>query len=322
MDVKNCTDIYVKQEESEKKDKMKKLSIILLMVLMLTGCASKLMKLKEGITEETTVELSDLPAWEELVDIEEGTVLNVELLGDKYIIKAVKDDRTEIMEFPVEFETVIIDGTLEADMSVFYSDPAKLSKVSYAYNEDETIMTITDENGEESYSFDVPVKVQYPSYSIADDIVIDTYTGYEIDDFVRADEGVEILHELDEENSILNIKLSKNDWSVNESVLVTLISSEPQYPIVYEFVKQVDTAGYTYTSNAGKLTLTFLTETTGTETYMEGMPITWYVEGEYMYVTQTGSHWTRKIWYEGDYLHYSYLGPQSMYGVYTYKLVK
>lgn len=170
MDVKICTDIYVKQEESDKEAKMKKLSIILLMVLMLTGCASKLMKFKEGITEETTVELSDLPAWEELVDIEEGTVLNVELLGDKYIIKAAKDERTEIMEFPVEFETVTIDGTLQADMSVFYSDPAKLSKVSYAYNEDETIMTITDENGDEPYSFDVSVKVQYPSYSIADDI--------------------------------------------------------------------------------------------------------------------------------------------------------
>lgn len=62
MDVKICTDIYVKQEESDKEAKMKKLSIILLMVLILTGCASKLMKFKEGITEETTVELSDLTA--------------------------------------------------------------------------------------------------------------------------------------------------------------------------------------------------------------------------------------------------------------------
>lgn len=57
------------------------------------------------------------------------------------------------------------------------------------------------------------------------------YTGYEINDFVKADKGADILHELDEENSILNIKFSKNNRSINESVPVTLISSEPQYPI-------------------------------------------------------------------------------------------
>lgn len=301
---------------------MKKILLVLITTILITGCSSKLITLNEGISKDTPITFGSIPSTEELVTADEETVITEELAGDRYIITATKGDKTEVQEFVVEYNTVDIDGTLPVDMSQFYSNSERLAKVSYVFNEYETVMTITDENGEEPHSFDVPVNVIYPEYTIAEDITIDTYVGYEISEFVTAEEGVEVTSELDEDNSVLSITLSKNDWSVNESVPVTLTSSEPQYPIVYEYVKQVDTAGYTYTYDVGRLTLTFLTETTGTETSEPGMPISWYIEGDYMYVTQNGNHWTRKIWYEGDYLHYSYLGPQSMYGVYTYKLVK
>lgn len=80
-------------------DKMKKILIILLTALVLTGCSSKLIELKEGITKETSVELSNLPFAEELADTEEGADVCEELPGDKYIINAIKDERTETMEF-------------------------------------------------------------------------------------------------------------------------------------------------------------------------------------------------------------------------------
>lgn len=222
---------------------MKKIIAIISITLLMTACSSKLMSLKEGASKETTVTFSNIPSLEELVTVDEETTTYEELAGDKYIITAVKGEKTEVLEFPVTFETVDIDGTLPVDLSHFYSDLDKLAKISYVFNDDETVMTITDENVEEPHSFDVPVNVIYPSYTIADNITIDTYTGYDINDFVTADEGVEVTAELDEENSILDITLTKNNWSVNESKEVTLINSNP-YPIVYRSV--YDYNGYKF----------------------------------------------------------------------------
>ena len=211
---------------------MKKIIVIITIALFMTACSSKLMTLKEGVSKETTVTFSSLPSLEELVTVDEETTTSEELAGDKYIITAVKGEKTEVLELPVTFEAVDIDGTLPVDLSQFYSNPDKLAKISYVFNEDETVMTITDENGEEPHSFDVLVNVIYPSYTIADDITIDTYTGYDVNNFVTADEGVEITSTLDEENSALNITLSKNSWSVNETKEVTLTNSSP-YPMTF-----------------------------------------------------------------------------------------
>lgn len=214
------------------KNKMKKILLILLSILMLTGCASKVMSLKNGVTKDTTVTLSNIPSPEELVEVDEETTVTEELAGDKYIITATKDDKTEVQEFAVDFDTVDVDGTLPVDMSQFYSNPDKLAKVSYTFNEGETVMTVTDENGEESHSFDIPVNVIYPSYTIEDDITIDIYTSYDINDFVTADEGVEIVSTLDEKNSTLNITLSKNGWIETVNKEVTIIDSNP-FPLHY-----------------------------------------------------------------------------------------
>ena len=145
---------------------MKKIIAIISIALLMTACSSKLMSLKEGVSKETTVTFSSLPSPEELVTVDEETTKSEELVGDKYIITAIKGEKTEVLELPVTFETVDIDGTLPVDLSQFYSNPDKLAKISYVFNEDETMMTITDKNGEEPHSFDVPVNVIYPSYTI------------------------------------------------------------------------------------------------------------------------------------------------------------
>lgn len=293
---------------------MKKILTFLLITLLLTGC--KMMKLNDGVTEDTPVSFTNLPDAKELVTVDEETTTSEELAGDKYIITAVKGEKTEVLEFPVTFETVDIDGTLPVDLSQFYSNPDKLAKLSYEFNEDETVMTITDENGEEPYSFDVPVNVIYPSYTIANDITIDTYIGYEISDFVTAEEGVEISHKLDSETSVLNITLSKNDWLVNENVPVTLTSSEPQYPIKYLAYKQVDSAGYVYDLSKEGSYIIFDTESTG----RIGNPLN-NAYGVITYDSQYiygGSH-NLKYWIDGEYLNYIIVGAE-IFGTYTLKL--
>lgn len=203
---------------------MKRL-IILLLTLILAGCSSATLKLtseaKNGVSLTAGAEFD--PAT--LVDVKEGTEVNYELDGNKYIITAGE----EVEEVPITYELMEIDGTLPVDLSVFYSDSTKLAKASYIFNEDETIMTVTDENG----SFDVPIHVNYPTYTITDNIEIDKYIGYDINDFVTADEGVEITSTIDEENSILNITLTKNNWTVNETREATLTNSSP-YPMKFE----------------------------------------------------------------------------------------
>lgn len=205
---------------------MKKL-IILLLTLALFGCSSTTLKLtkeaKNGISLTAGAEFDPST----LVEVKEGADVNYELAGDKYVITSGE----EIQEVPVTYELMEVDGTLPVDLSKFYSDSSKLAKVSYVFNEDETVMTVTDENGE-PYSFDVPVHVYYPSYTIADNIEIDTYVGYDINDFVTVDEDVAVTAELDEENSVLNITLTKNNWSVNESKEVVLTNSNP-YPMKF-----------------------------------------------------------------------------------------
>ena len=293
---------------------MKKILTFLLITLLLTGC--KMMKLNDGVTEDTPVSFTNLPDAKELVTVDEETTTSEELAGDKYIITAVKGEKTEVLEFPVTFETVDIDGTLPVDLSQFYSNSDKLAKISYVFNDDETVMTITDENGEEPYSFDVPVNVIYPSYTIANDITIDTYIGYEISDFVTAEEGVEISHKLDSETSVLNITLSKNDWLVNENVPVTLTSSEPQYPIKYLAYKQVDSAGYVYDLSKEGSYIIFDTESTG----RIGNPLN-NAYGVITYDSQYiywGSH-NLKYWIDGEYLNYIIVGAE-MFGTYTLKL--
>lgn len=226
--------------------------LIILVLFFVTGCSSKLMTLKEGVGEKITLSDGKTPEAEELVKTKEGTVLTQEMAGNKLIVTATKDNKTETTEFDIEYETVNVDGTAKVDLSQFYTDSAKLSKVSYSFNDDETIMAITDENGEETKTFNVPISVIYPSYTITDNIVIDTYVGYDINDFVTADEGVDVTSELNE--NILIITLSKGIWSETLEKEVTLEDSSPM--TIHKLAK---THGYpiVYKSNILQLTLTF-----------------------------------------------------------------
>lgn len=297
---------------------MKKILLVLITTILITGCSSKLITLNEGISKDTPITFGSIPSTEELVTADEETVITEELAGDKYIITATKGEKVETQEFAVDFETIDVDGTLPVDMNQFYSNLAKLTKVSYVFNEDETVMTVTDENGEEPHSFDVPINIIYPEYTIAEDVTIDTYVGYDINEFVTVEDGVEITSELNEENSLLNITLSKNDWTKTESVSVILTSSEPQYPVKYWFVKQIDTTGFVNTKDSGIGYIIFDSSTSGRMWNIWGSEDYFTMDENYIYL----DGFILTYGFEEDGFWYQYTGGASKFGKYYYELSK
>lgn len=313
MDFKICP--YCKISKKGKK-KMKKLLLILLTILMLSACTSKVMKLNDGVTKDTPVSFASVPSAEELVTVDEETVLSEELAGDKYIITATKGEKVETMEFPVTFDTIDVDGTLPVDLAQFYSNKDKLANLTYTFNDEETIMTITDNNNEEPHTFDVPVNVIYPIYSVAEDITIDTYVGYDINEFVSTEEGVEVTSTLDEENSTLSITLSKNDWSVNETVPVTLTSSEPQYPLNYKMLGITSPDG-AYHPNDRQCWIRFDSATSGEIGCILNDHSSKFVSDPDTSILKYGVETVLKYWFEDEYFYFTKLND-SRYGTATY----
>lgn len=293
---------------------MKKLLLILLTALLLTGC--KVMKLNDGVTKDTPVSFASIPSAEELVTVDEETTLSEELAGDKYIITATKGEKVETMEFPVTFDTIDVDGTLPVDLAQFYSNKDKLANLTYTFNDEETIMTITDNNNEEPHTFDVPVNVIYPTYSVAEDITIDTYVGYDINEFVSTEEGVEVTSVLDEENSTLSITLSKNDWSVNETVPVTLTSSEPQYPLNYKMLGITSPDGV-YHPNDRQCWIRFDSATSGQIGCVLNDYTANFVSDPDTSILKYGVETVLKYWFEDEYFYFTKLND-SRYGTAKY----
>lgn len=289
---------------------MKKVLLILFAILLLTGCK------KIELNEKSIAYTKDYDPITNLKNLPESSTITTELAGDELIYTIVTEDKTTTLSQVVEYnETIDIDGTSDIDLSLFYDVTSKVKE--YDLNEDKTILTITDENS----TFDIPVNLVYPAYTIKQDITIDTYVGYDINEFVTVDDkDVIVTSELDEDNSLLNIVLTKNDWVLTESVSVTLTSSEPQYPIKYVFVNQVDAEGYVNTYKAGEAFFMFTSENEGYTDHLYG-PITFKIDGDIMYITEEPRTWKTICWFDGDYFKYKYDIPgYEKFGVYTYIL--
>ena len=86
--------------------------------------------------------------------------------------------------------------------------------------------------------------IEIPNYSIKDNITIDLYMGYDINDYVQADEGVIIDSTLDESASKLSINLSKENW--NKTIIKDdkIIDSNP-YPMLYKIINEHGEDPYT-----------------------------------------------------------------------------
>lgn len=198
--------------------------LILLSIFLLTGC-QKSIEIKEEYRNEKPISASNIPAVNEIVDIKEGIEVTEEIVGDKYVITSLEDEPV-VVKVQLEYDPIKIDAcTMEVDLSQFFSDPEKQAKATYEIGED--VVKVMYEDSE----FEVPYVIVYPRYEVVEEPVIDLYTGYEIEDIVKATD-MEIEHSLDEENSKLNVKLSKGLWSEELSIDVTLVDSNP-FPAEY-----------------------------------------------------------------------------------------
>ena len=130
-------------------------------------------------------------------------------------------------------EVVTIDATSKIDPYDYLKDVDEDAKVNYSI-EDNT-MTITVSKDDETKTFEVPIEIEEPNVSIDENIVVDKYVGYNIEDYIHEDEGVSHTTTFDEETGNLSVTFTKGEWTTTLDSKVTVEDSTPKevFPKVY-----------------------------------------------------------------------------------------
>ncbi len=124
-------------------------------------------------------------------------------------------------------EVVTLDASAKVNPSDYLSDIAEGAEVSYTI--DDGIMTITVTKNDKTETFEVPIEIEEPNVSIDENITIDTYVGYDIEDYIHEDEGVTHTTNFDEETGALSVTFEKGEWSTTLDSQVDVTSSDPIY---------------------------------------------------------------------------------------------
>ena len=142
-------------------------------------------------------------------------------------------------------EVVTLDASAKVNPSDYLSDIAEGAEVSYTINDG--TMTITVSKDEKTETFEVPVEIEEPNVSIDENITIDTYVGYDIEDYIHEDEGVTHTTTFDEETGALSVTFEKGEWSTTLDSQVEVTSSEPQevWPKTYTCYEALNGVGDT-----------------------------------------------------------------------------
>ena len=146
-------------------------------------------------------------------------------------------------------EVVTLDASAKVNPSDYLSEVAEGAEVSYTINDN--IMTITVTKDDKTESFEVPVEIEEPNVSIDENITIDTYVGYDIEDYIHEDEGVSHTTSFDEETGDLSVTFTKGEWSTTLDSKVEVTSSEPEevWPKNYYCLQKEDDLVYEITIN-------------------------------------------------------------------------
>lgn len=124
-------------------------------------------------------------------------------------------------------EAIEIDMTRQFEPSSVLSDIKEGTKIDYQLDEENSRLLITLKNKDQTETIETDVTLLYPEYTLQEDISIDTYKGYDINDLVSADPGTTITSSLDEENGILTITLTNGIWSKTIEKQVNVENSFP-----------------------------------------------------------------------------------------------
>ncbi len=182
-------------------------------------------------------------------------------------------------------EVVTIDATAKVNPSDYLKDVAEDAEVDYSISDG--VMTITVSKGDKTETFEVPVEINEPSVSIDEGITIDTYTGYDIEEYIHEDEGVSHTTNFNEETGELSVTFTKGEWTTTLDSQVEVTSSDPIYLwpktySCYEALNGVATTVVLYEN--GRFTAN---DYPGTFTYDENGP-TSYQEDGYKYLNTYG----------------------------------
>ena len=123
-------------------------------------------------------------------------------------------------------EVVTLDASAKVNPSDYLKDVAEGAEVSYTISDN--VMTITVSKDDKTESFEVPVEIEEPNVSIDENITIDTYVGYDIEDYIHEDEGVSHTTNFDEETGNLSVTFTKGEWTTTLDSKVEVTSSEPE----------------------------------------------------------------------------------------------
>ena len=135
---------------------------------------------------------------------------------------------TSVAKLAVDNEKVVtLDASAKVNPSDYLENVAEGAEVSYTINDG--TMTITVTKDDKSETFEVPVEIEEPNVSIDENITIDTYAGYNIEDYIHEDEGVTHTTNFNEETGKLSVTFEKGEWTTTLDSQVEVTSSEPEY---------------------------------------------------------------------------------------------
>ncbi len=154
-------------------------------------------------------------------------------------------------------EVVTIDATAKVNPSDYLKDVAEDAEVNYSISDG--VMTITATKGDKSETFEVPVTIEEPRVSIDENITIDTYVGYDIEEYIHEDEGVSHTTNFDEETGELSVTFTKGEWSTTLDSQVEVTSSDPIYvwPKNYDCMDTLGTPNYISLLGNGRYNATY-----------------------------------------------------------------
>ena len=137
-------------------------------------------------------------------------------------------------------EVVTLDASAKVNPSDYLEDVAEGAEVSYTISDN--VMTITVSKDDKTETFEVPVEIEEPNVSIDENITIDTYVGYDIEDYIHEDEGVSHTTNFNEETGDLSVTFTKGEWTTTLDSKVEVTSSEPEevWPKTYNCYEQIN----------------------------------------------------------------------------------
>ena len=125
-------------------------------------------------------------------------------------------------------DSITIDITQPINVEDYLKDVKEGTEVTYDFDEANSKLTIYLTKGDKTETLEPEVTIVYPRVDIPDDITIDTYTGYDINKLVSAEDGVTLTSSLDEANGQLTITYTKGDYTNTVVKNVTVTSSDPR----------------------------------------------------------------------------------------------